>query len=104
MPDEVYSYADFSVVQRYLEQQRLSDEALAKKDDRIHELELQLQEVQAESERRQQLDQKLTVQASEAREAAQECSQECERQRQQIHNLQQRIAELQRELNNPKRR
>jgi peptidoglycan hydrolase CwlO-like protein len=104
VPDEVYSYADFSVIHRYLEQQRLHDEALAKKDDRVRELELQLQDAQTESERHQQTVQKLSAQTHEAREAAQECSQECERQRQQIHNLQQRVAELQREMNNPKRR
>ncbi|HEX9638696.1 MAG TPA: hypothetical protein VGB99_14255 [Acidobacteriota bacterium] len=104
MPDnEVYSYADFSVIHRYLEQQRLNDEALAKKDDRIRELEEQMHEARSENERRQQSIQKLHAQAQEAREALQECQQESERQRQQILNLQQRVAELQRDSGGKRR-
>jgi len=104
VPDEIYSYADFSIIHRYLEQQRLHDEALAKKDDRIQELEYQLQDLHGESERRQQTIQKLNTQIGEARDGLHDCQQEGDRQRQQIVNLQQRVSELQRELSGSKRR
>jgi chromosome segregation ATPase len=89
------SYADFSIIQKYIDQKKIFDQEIAEKNDQINEVKSQVQKLQLELQKKNQLIAQLREKLDDFLTQVQEKDKKIQSLEQHNKRLSQQISQLQ---------
>lgn len=95
------SYADFSIIQKYIDQKKIFDQEIAEKNDQINEVKSQIQKYQLELQKKNQLIAQLREKLDDFLTQVQEREKKIQALEQHTKRLGQQISQLQASPSNP---